>query len=616
MRLSNFSLIFCFLSLILPWHFPGPIGQVDAKPMSPMFNYFGKYLSRDHAPSRNLLQMASIEDSEAFSDESSVESVRDEDWKTYYNFVKSKDFHHHENSDFRVLIAHVHQIGPVFIEHHTKHDQETLDVVRIIRQILETSVLKETHKLWALGVLSYLKKWISTEKDSSLVKEWKIEDLISRHMGDFELFLLKDHDLAGAVQEILPIESTPQKLSDHVIKEVLNRASIVNSIKKAMTLGDRHRNPGFEKCLVSFMNLKTPIDDSRAKRLMKKMETMLDRTKSFFSTPPEEIFIIRMTLHMEEHHFNSMIEFKELINDPKICTRILRKDLEFQLQDPDLSRILRKVLESLMNDEILKSKSIHMALEAMTDKRHSMLHRARLTRVLNLMAKHDDEVYGLVNKELNHPHSITNLSSMFLELSHGRMYPDKIQKNDLQYLVFQKEHKIFMEKRLATLEENLLTMKFLELDVIFEVLKEFSANPKGPRTAGLTPIIKQLLIKLLSYRSNITDPNLHKIKLDAIEYILHLILLEKDDMRLNRNLSIRGTPFVQDISPEVLSVAGSDPMSLDDKLRMFSKHLTTSLDNGLILTFSNFIPRTLLSSPESTCQTQSDRSPSFTKMVA
>lgn len=143
------------------------------------------------------------------------------------------------------------------------------------------------------------------------------------------------------------------------------------------------------------------------------------------------------------------------------------------------------------------------------------------------------------------------------------------------YCRFYVEDIIFTEKRLARLEENLSTSKFLDSAIMDDVLKEFNAHYEGPRTTGLTPIIKQLLIKLLPYWSNITDPDLDKIKLDAIEYILHLILLEKDDIRLNRNLLIRGTPFIQNIRPKVFSVAKSDPMSLDDKLRIFSKDLTT-----------------------------------------
>lgn len=580
MRLSSSSLISCFLSLALLSHFPGSLIQVDAKPVFdtvPLLSHFGKYLSREPAaaPSRKLLPMAGIQDSEACSDGSSVESVRQEDWSTYYNYVSSNNRPNNESFLFAALIAHVRQIGPDIKEHHKKHEQEILDVVRITRDLLSTSGLKKTHRIWALGVVSCLKDIVPMEKDSSLVGKWEFKDLISRPVGDFELFLLKDHDLGGVVREIPPLQASDQEISDHVIKEALNRALIVNSINKDMNLGDNHRHRGFKKVLVSFMNLKTPIDDKSAKQLMKEIKEMLDSAQDFVATSPEEHFTIQMALHMEEHHSNSMIRFKELITNPKICTRILGKDFEFQLRDPELSPVLEEVLRSLMNNKTPKSESIRLALEATNDEKYPILHRARVIRVLNLMAKHDDNVYELVNKELNHSNGmIFSLSRIFLELSQGRMYPEKLQKNDLQYLVYQKEDKILTEERLVRLEQNLLTKKFLDPDIIEDVLIEFSENSQGSRTKGLTPIIKRLSNKLLSCRPIRSNQKLDEIQLDAIEYILHLILLEKDDVRLNINLVTRGTPFIQYISPKVFSVARSDPISLDARLKKFTWDLT------------------------------------------
>ncbi|KAH9824956.1 hypothetical protein DFH28DRAFT_877883 [Melampsora americana] len=571
MRLANSFLIFCFLSLTLPSRLSGPFRKVDAKPY---LAHIGSYLSGNDALLGKVLPMLRIKRPQALLDGPSVERVIDKDWSNYYNLVEMGYLETHGNSELGLLIAHVRQVGPDIIKHHTDHEGETLSMIQMTRRVLERGDLEEKHRIWALGVLSCLKKRILTEKEGSLSKKWTIEHLISRPFGDFELFLLEDHDLGRVVQDNLKFKFSHPGISDEIIGEALNRASIVNLIKRDMDLSEKNQHQGFQKILVSFMNLKSSIDDACAKQLMERIGKMLDSIKHFLSMPLEEIFTIRMALHMEEHHFNSMIQFKELINDAEICTRILRKELEFQLQDKELSSTLKGVFKSLMNNKTPKSESIHLALEAMNDEKHYTLHRARVTRVLNLMAKHDDHVFDLVNKELDCSNSmISNLAQMFLEMSRGRMYPEKLQKNDLQYLVFQKDDKILTEERLAKLEENLLAGGFLDLNIIKDVLRESRSNSDG--ATGLTPTIKRLLIKLVPYWSDSTDPKLEEIRYDPIEYILHLILLEKDDIRLNRNLLMRGKEFVQEISSTLLSVAESDSISLDDRLRTFSNDLTT-----------------------------------------
>ncbi|KAH9824955.1 hypothetical protein DFH28DRAFT_942339 [Melampsora americana] len=544
MRLTSFPVIFCFWTLALPSRLSGPLGQVDAKPS---LRSILESLSLTRTSSGQHLPIVHVDESKTLIDRSSVESVTDKDWLTYYNLIDSQYLRNHRSLELGMRRS---------------------DDVLITHRILETARLKDNHRLWALGVLLCLKRRSTTQEDSSplIMKDWKIFHLDNRRVGDFELFLLKDHNLCRILSR--------QEVSDNVIKEALDRAKNKDLINKT-----RHRE--FQKLLVSFMNLKTPIDDTRANVLMEKIKKILHNTKRFLGTPSEK-FAIRILLHMEEYHFNSMIQFRELITNPKICTLILTKDVEFQLEDTDLSPILKKVLKSLMNNETLKSESIHMALEAMADEKYSLLHRARVTRVLNLMTKHDDDVYNLINAELNHSHSmISSLSNMFSELSHGNMHPEGLRKNDIQALVLQKECVMLTDARLSKLELDLLSEEFLYMNDIEYLFEEFRLISTGSSATGLIPLIKKLLVKLMRYRSDSTDPKLYESKCNAIEFISHLILLIKYDIRLYRNLLIKGSSFIQDISSEFFSVAGDDSRSLDDRLKILSKHLTTALSNSL-----------------------------------
>ncbi|EGG03507.1 uncharacterized protein MELLADRAFT_109270 [Melampsora larici-populina 98AG31] len=335
---------------------------------------------------------------------------------------------------------HLHQYNPQVDLEHVK------STLKLHYNSLESDALSTAERIWSVGVLSYLRSRIPKDRHSAIPLVWTANDLI-RPRGDFLLFFLQDEDLGKIAEEMWaesPFKSEP---FEHIIQEVIQRESIVHHIKDQIGTAPDPPSKDFQTLYLAFINLETPIDSEKASSLMILIKNHLEhlnrKKRNHFD---EEANTIRILLHLEEHHYDSSVEFRRLTKSPTILAKVLQSDISFQIAGtlpPRLSSFLRE----LLNTNTVNIHHITQVLEILKHEQISTPQLGRLFRVLNLVFKRDRAMYRVFSIRLDeYTELIPKLSEMLLKYRHGRMKTQGFAWGTVEYFVLNKNTDQLAEK--------------------------------------------------------------------------------------------------------------------------------------------------------------------------
>ncbi|KAH9811234.1 hypothetical protein DFH28DRAFT_1181863 [Melampsora americana] len=511
------------------------------------------------------------------------------DWEVCFGV--SKKALESESTELRSMAEAVIHLGLQFDLHEYNPQnkmEHILYTINLFYSALENDSLNTAERIWSVGVVSFLRTQIPDDTTPVIPSVWKAEDL-ARPRSHFLRYFLQDKDLGKAIQEMW--SDSAQEPSEHIIQEVIQRESIVNHIQRQISMGHVRGSIEFQTIYLDFINLKSPIDSQKALSLIRLISNHLDRQQIQDRTGfDEEKHTVRFLLHLEEHNYESNLEFKKLIEQRKLRKKILAKDTSIQLEEK-LHPNAIDLLKQLKNPTIVDAKKIREALKVLVDEQISISQAGRLLRVVNLLSKSNSEIYIWLNHQLDrHPRMVPRLYDKLLKYRHGRIDPNWFDSKDIEYLILSKQEDQVAKKYKDDLAKALVSKCVLSKGDITGA--GYSAiysetNKVYMVTVILYAIFKRMLVlKAKSYADQ--EYNTDNV---LVEYILHLIAFKNNDKRLYRHLladkhvpevfPLHHTLLFQKLSMIVLSFVDNPSWDHNDRYDIFSDALN-SLEKVII----------------------------------
>ncbi|EGF99102.1 uncharacterized protein MELLADRAFT_94918 [Melampsora larici-populina 98AG31] len=497
-------------------------------------------------------------------------------WEVCYE-ISHKAFASSPPSRTQEMAEAVLKFGPQFDRHQDDPEVEMehiMSTIDLFSRSLEEDKLSAAERIWAVGVLSYLRSRISEENKTVIPSLWTADDL--------------RRPRAGRVAIVSPARSNLQNLdikTKHGIRgpadvEIIQRESVVHLISNLGDLGHDDPSIHFQKVYLAFINLKTPINRKTASSLMGLMRLIGEQLKSSKTPTKKESNTIRMLLHLVEYHYESSSEFTKLTRIPDIRGRILENAIRFQLEDKQLDPFVRDLLLDFQNKKFVDSDRTSEILHLIKEDRISIPQLGRLWRVITLVHRSDREMYpdhAIFFSQ--HSEMIPKLHEMVWKFRYGRMNPEKFWDYEIEPFVFGKWDKRAAQKYRTRLAKRLISKGLLTGR---ETIRDTECLTEGIKKRVLTTTLYGIVKKVSDDKAVTRTKNKYTDYLIA-EYILHLISFKNDDKILYNHLffdqhvlgktSKDYTPFFKKLSQKVFEFIDSPVWHDDGQPETFAKAL-------------------------------------------
>lgn len=496
-------------------------------------------------------------------------------WEVCYD-ISHKASESPASSAVQELAQAVLTFGPRFDLHEENAKvklERIMSTINLFSLSLEIESLRTAERVWAVGVLSYLRSQIPEETRSAIPALWTAHDL-HRPREEFLLFFLKEKKLERAVRQMWSEFPNDVEPSEHVIKEKIQRESVVHLINKQIDLPSKYPSTEFQKIYLDFINLKTPISWKRVPSLMQLMRSMENRLRISKTQDrrwlEEESSIVRMLLHLVEYHYDSFVVFKQIFKTPNVREIILTNAVRFQLEDDKLDPVVRNLLVDFGNKRFVSNRRVSEVLNLIEDEQISIPQLGRLFRVIDLARKSDRNKYPDATLYFTqHSEMIPKLYAMIVKYRYGRMNPKQFWDDEIQPFVFTPR-----EEKAAENYRNGLANLLISRGVLTdrETIRDSGYLSEGIKktmvTATLYGVFKRISdVQVLTEKRNKSTDYL------IAEYILYLISFKNNDKILYRHLLVNQhapekvpkdyTRFFKQISDKVFRFI-DDPVWRDD----------------------------------------------------
>lgn len=550
----NFFLLFCIVLTLLPSLKPLPFGKNVLEPL--LGSSYKKLVDLEDEESETLLPTNSFTDFQARRPKANRGTVKSilkttsgkfrtifisqghtseskvlTSWEVCYDISK-KASGPSQSPEVREMATAVLNIGPHLglrqNDPKGKHLKYTIDLFCLS---LEIDSLSTAERLWAVGVLSYLRSQIPEYRDLAIPRFWTAKDL-GKPRGDFLFFFLKDKDLGKAIWDLWSESSFEADASTEAIQEAIRRESIVYLIRSEMGVARHHPSAHFQDIYLRFINLETPIDSKKASALMKWIEDRLNHSTNLKRIGfDEEANIIRLLLHLEEYHYPSYRQFTGLTNTEERREKILQNDIAFQISDKNLPTDVISLLEEFQSAKNVNEQHIPKILDILNEEQMSIHQLGRFFRVLTLSFAGNHQMYKSLKFQLSQNYKmVPRLFKRLSKYRHGQMNPAQFEWGALEYLVFLKNEDQVMEKYRNKLADHLLSKGVL---LEAEIPRDLQWMP--PETKRL--IVDLMLYEIFNNMARVGSFNQNPDTDDKlVEYIFHLISFKNDDRYLYRHL--------------------------------------------------------------------------------
>lgn len=459
-------------------------------------------------------------------------------WPRYYG-ISAEALQSFSVPEAGKLAKAVLGLGPDF-SHHRNHPELSEEKIKSIcdlaRLVLKKDSLMASERMWAFGIFSYLRQQIPADKNQSIPTIWQEKDM-RRPREEFLSFFLRDVNVEKLLQEMWSGFPSQVEPGSRVIQEAIQRESTIHLIKNEMKA--HHPKTDFQKILLDFMNLKTPINSEKAASLFRTIGRHLIQQiqqKEISSDFDEIKNRIRLMLHLEEYDDTSSAIFQTLMKDRRPWWQIIfQTDIGFQLEDKSLLPEFKKILNDFANTVELNESQLSTVLGILHHQPTSSSQLARFFRVVNLVLQESSGIYESLNLTLNqYPEMISNLSEFSLKHGLGNVSPHW-HSRDLRYFIFRKQEDQMASIFRDRLARNLIHQGVLSQDETGWGLKEMEWNFCGSRKKSVTQTLHIIFKKILDMPGK-TGKNPH-----LMEYILYLISLKNNDAMLYRHLLMKET---------------------------------------------------------------------------
>ncbi|KAH9824954.1 hypothetical protein DFH28DRAFT_1102584 [Melampsora americana] len=491
-----------------------------------------------------------------------------------YRGIAEEALHSFSVPEAKRLAKAVLELGPKFSHHHHHpqlFEKKIKSIINLTHLVLQIDPLMEAERIWALGILLYLRRQIPADKDNIIPIIWEAKDM-NRSREEFLSFLLKDVNVERLVREMWSGFPFQVETGDRDIQEAIQRDSTIHLIKNQMKVMSHHPSTKFQSHLLDFVNLGTPINSEKASSLFQSIWHHLNEKRKpteMLTNFDEGKNTIRLLLHLEEYHDTTSDMFQISMQESKSWWDMnFHTDIVFQLQDekllPEFKTILRDFTKTLEMDR----SQLDKVLEVLNHQPTSSSQLARFFRVVNLVLKRNPGIYETLDHALNqHPEMISDLSEMSLKHGIGNINPHWAGSMDLRYFIFRKQ-----EDQMASLDREKLARILIHQGILSEDetgrgLEEMKWNFCGSRKKTVTQTLQTIFKRILD------DPADMSKRPELMKYILYLISLKNDDAKLYRHLLVRGSPVVAKLVDEVVKFSEDPSWNKDGTLPDFETAL-------------------------------------------
>ncbi|EGF98708.1 uncharacterized protein MELLADRAFT_69104 [Melampsora larici-populina 98AG31] len=453
-------------------------------------------------------------------------------WEVCYSISQKIEKSNLPEAEVQELAKAVLSYGPQFIldRHDSQKVTESLiSTINLFSRSLQMDFLNPAERIWSFEVLSVLRSRIPKKITFTIPDIWTVDDL-GRDRVDFLLFFLQDKDLGKATQEMWSKSPPKLETSEQVIQEAIQRESIVRLINQQIGKSSGDPSTEFKTLYLAFINLKTPIDSTKASTLMRLIESHLEYPKTQQEYQfDEEANTVRMLFHLQEYHYQSYFNFMVLTDTRQDLRRkILQNDISFQLEEK-LPQSVIGILKELEITKYLNTHQISKILEIIKQEEMSIAQLGRFFRVINLVVKSNFSIWRVFNHQLDgYSLMIPKLSKMLKSYRSGRMNPEGDAWEILESLIFVKNEDLLAKEFRDNLAKGLVIRGVLsESDTVEQYLPGESKQDMVDR------MLYGIFKKRLDTEKYKHRPNTRNI---LVEYILHLISFKNSDKFLYSSL--------------------------------------------------------------------------------